>query len=126
MTKTKTATIQAQQKWEYIELTRKTEAYLLEEINEIGQQGWELVSVFNGKDRKSDTVWIAFLKRPFVAHGSNHHEDHHHEPKAAATSSVMGADAQNVIKPASAASYDDDEFKFREEEGEAKEVEAKD
>ena len=113
----KTATIQAQQKWEYIELTRKTEAYLIEEINEIGQQGWELVSVFNGKDRKGDTVWIAFLKRPYVAHGSNqhHHDDHHHEPKAAATSGVMGAEPKKVIKPAAEASYDDDEFKFKEE-----------
>jgi hypothetical protein len=115
----KTATIQAQQKWEYVELTRKTEAYLIEEINEIGQQGWELVSVFNGKDRKGDTVWIAFLKRPYVAHGSNHHQDdHHHEPKAAATSGVMGAEPKKVIKPAVETSYDDDEFKFREEETE--------
>lgn len=66
---TKTATIQAQQKWEYMELTRKTETYLVDEMNDLGQQGWELVSTSHGKDRKGEWGWTAFLKRPFVPGG---------------------------------------------------------
>jgi len=64
----KTATIQAQQKWEYQCLTRKSETYLNKELNELGQQGWELASVIFGKDTKGSEAWIAFLKRPFVGH----------------------------------------------------------
>ncbi len=64
----KTATVHAQQKWEYMELTRKTEGYLINEMNELGQHGWELVSVLFHKDLKSSlgdaTCWTAILKRP--------------------------------------------------------------
>ncbi|HID78441.1 MAG TPA: hypothetical protein EYP56_20930 [Planctomycetaceae bacterium] len=63
----KTATIQAQQKWEYLTLTRKTDTFLVDELNQLfGQQGWELVSVIRDKDRKGEMVWTAFLKRPFA------------------------------------------------------------
>ena len=61
---TKTTTVHAQQKWEFMEMSRRTETYLMEELNEVGQQGWELVSVTHAKDRKGDFNWFAFLKRP--------------------------------------------------------------
>jgi hypothetical protein len=64
----KTATVHAQQKWEYMELTRKTETYLLTELNDVGQQGWELVSVLHGADRKGEMSWTGFLKRPHFGH----------------------------------------------------------
>ena len=64
----KTATVHAQQKWEYIEITRKTEGYLINELNQLGEVGWELVSVLYHKDVKSGMgsaeSWTAFLKRP--------------------------------------------------------------
>ena len=60
-----TATIQAQQRWEYISLVRKTESYMAKEINDYGQSGWELVSMTYGKDRKGEPAWTAFLKRPY-------------------------------------------------------------
>ena len=64
----KTATVHAQQKWEYMELTRKTEGFLMNDLNELGQTGWELVSVSMHKDAKSGLgqaqCWTAFLKRP--------------------------------------------------------------
>ena len=62
----KTATIHAQQRWEYRELTRKTVAYLLHELNDLGHQGWELISVLNAKNPKGEMVWTAILKRPYV------------------------------------------------------------
>jgi hypothetical protein len=62
----KTATVQAQQKWEYTVLTRATETYLLADLGEIGLKGWELVSITHGKDRKGDVAWTGFLKRPFL------------------------------------------------------------
>lgn len=68
----KTATVHAQQRWEYMELTRKTEGYLVNELNELGQAGWELVSVSFHKDTKSGLgaalAWTAFLKRPHSGH----------------------------------------------------------
>ena len=64
----KTATVHAQQKWEYMEITRKTEGYLINELNQLGEVGWELVSVLYHKDVKSGMgaaeAWTAFLKRP--------------------------------------------------------------
>ncbi|NUQ61758.1 MAG: hypothetical protein HUU20_04670 [Pirellulales bacterium] len=67
---TKTATIHAMQKWEYEFLTKKTEAYLVKELNELGQHGWELVAAGQCKERGGDTAWTAFLKRPYVPHAA--------------------------------------------------------
>ena len=61
---TKSIVVQAQQKWEYRTLTRKTEAPFVTELNVLGQQGWELVSVEYYKDMKGLMEWIGFLKRP--------------------------------------------------------------
>jgi hypothetical protein len=67
---TKTATVHAQQRWEYRELTRKTEGYLLNELNELGQAGWELVSITKHREIKPGSgeasFWTAFIKRPHV------------------------------------------------------------
>ena len=69
---TKTATVQAQQRWEYMEITRKTETYLITELAEIGNAGWELVSVSYHKDSRpgagQEMCWTAFLKRPQAGH----------------------------------------------------------
>ena len=73
---TKTATVHAQQKWEYMELTRKTEAFLVTDMNGVGQHGWELVFITCGKDRRGDNTLTAFLKRPYVAHSDTHDELH--------------------------------------------------
>ena len=56
--------IATQQKWEYCLLTRKTEGYILNEFNTLGQEGWELVSVMYYKDLKGIMCWTGFLKRP--------------------------------------------------------------
>jgi hypothetical protein len=61
---TKTVTIQAQQKWEYFVETSRTENSLVVKLNDLGQQGWELVEILHYKDLKSAMVWTAFLKRP--------------------------------------------------------------
>jgi hypothetical protein len=58
-----------QQKWEYLELTRKTETYLVNELNQLGEEGWELVSVTYRKDPKAASEawsWTVFLKRPYT------------------------------------------------------------
>lgn len=33
-------------------------------MNERGQSGWELVSVFQHKDSKGEILWTGFFKRP--------------------------------------------------------------
>lgn len=60
----KNAIVQAQQRWEYVSVVKRTESALEKEINELGQNGWELVSVNYGKDRKGELAWTGFLKRP--------------------------------------------------------------
>ena len=64
----KTATIQAQQRWEYVSIFKRTDTALANELNELGQSGWELVSVIYGKDRKGELAWTGFLKRPATQH----------------------------------------------------------
>ncbi len=66
----RTATVQAQQRWEYMEITRKTEGYLINDMNEFGDLGWDVVSITFHKAAKSSLgesmVWTAFMKRPHV------------------------------------------------------------
>ncbi|MGQ9503394.1 MAG: hypothetical protein ACUVQG_01585 [Thermogutta sp.] len=64
---TKTAVILAQQRWEYVFIQRRSELALQDELNAMGQQGWELVHIEYYKDAKGIMGWIAFLKRPSVA-----------------------------------------------------------
>lgn len=61
----KTATIQAQQRWEYEVISRKSETYLTRELNGFGEIGWDVVTIIFGKDRKGEPAWHAFLKRPY-------------------------------------------------------------
>ncbi|HBO46332.1 MAG TPA: hypothetical protein DD670_20880 [Planctomycetaceae bacterium] len=66
---TKMATVHAQQMWEYMSITRKTEDFLVNELNEAGKLGWELVNVSHHKDLKSvggTYCWTAVLKRPLI------------------------------------------------------------
>ena len=51
--------------WEYIEISRKTETYLVGDLNELGKEGWELVDVLFRRDIKmgESWYWTAFLKR---------------------------------------------------------------
>ncbi|HOP78609.1 MAG: hypothetical protein WBH86_12405 [Thermogutta sp.] len=79
---TKTAVIQAQQRWEYVFIQRRSELALQDELNVMGQQGWELVHVEYYKDAKGIMGWIAFLKRPSAASkppgtGAGEHEVMH-------------------------------------------------
>lgn len=63
---TKVVTVQAQQKWDYCFESRRTETSLLVVLNELGQQGWELVNAIYFKDIKGIMAWGGFLKRPSV------------------------------------------------------------
>ena len=62
----KTAMIQAQQKWEYEVISRKSETYLARELNSFGETGWDVATIIYGKDRKGEPAWHAFLKRPYT------------------------------------------------------------
>jgi hypothetical protein len=110
---TKTATVHAQQMWEYMELTRKTASYMLRELNDHGQQGWELVSMMQGKDRKNEAAWIAFLKRPYVSHGAS-------PPTHVAVADEASSPSPAHLEPSQAksgsASEPDDEFELEEPE----------
>jgi hypothetical protein len=60
----KTAIVHSQQKWEHVAILRKTEGVLVEEMNLLGEEGWQLVSTEYFKDPKGVMTWIGFLKRP--------------------------------------------------------------
>lgn len=90
----KTATVHAQQRWEYRELTRKTQAYLINELNELGQVGWELVSVTKHREARAGSgeawFWTAFVRRPQAAHA----------PTAAGREKAAAPAAAPIDKPA--------------------------
>jgi hypothetical protein len=64
---TRVVTVQSQQRWEYHFEARRTETSLLNAINDLGQQGWELVEAMCYKDPKAVVTWGAFLKRPSIS-----------------------------------------------------------
>ncbi|HUT09092.1 MAG TPA: hypothetical protein VMY42_01225 [Thermoguttaceae bacterium] len=57
-----------QTKWEYMQIARKTEEYLVHDLNKLGQVGWEMIAVSRQKQTTSGMgsaeAWVAFLKRP--------------------------------------------------------------
>ena len=67
---TKIVTVQSQQRWDYCFESRRTETALVAMLNELGQQGWELVDAMYFKDAKGIMAWGAFLKRPSVGPGA--------------------------------------------------------
>jgi hypothetical protein len=87
----KTIVVHAQQRWEYVIVNRRSDVTLAEELNALGQRGWELVSATNYRDTKGNLAWSAFLKRPTSA-----------QPAAASEqdstgSSILGSGATGVF-----------------------------
>ena len=58
--------IALQTKWEYQSLTRVSEAALVESLNQLGQESWELVSASHYRDVQGMMAWTAMLKRPVL------------------------------------------------------------
>lgn len=65
----KTAVVIAQQRWEYMYLARKSESALITELNVLGQEDWDMISLHYHKDPKGVMTWTGFLKRPCAAAG---------------------------------------------------------
>jgi hypothetical protein len=63
----KTAIVHAQQKWEHQAISRRSDAMLVEEMNELGEHGWHMVSALYYTDAKGAMTWTAFLRRPKFA-----------------------------------------------------------
>jgi hypothetical protein len=59
-------TAPAPRNWEYMTMSRKSENYLLNDLNQVGQERWELVTILFHKDAKGAMAWTAFLKRPMI------------------------------------------------------------
>jgi hypothetical protein len=86
----KTAIVHSQQKWEHMAILRKVEATLVEEMNVLGEEGWQLVSTDYFKDAKGVMTWIAFLKRPKTGQPA----------KAPSAEAGVQAPAEEAAKPA--------------------------
>lgn len=108
---TKVVTIKAQQKWDFCFESRKTENALIIKLNELGQQGWELVHVLHHKDPKAITTWTAFMKRPSIPQPTPGAEP---QPNLTKAQPLNEGDAS----PGQAKGFDlsGDEFKLKEEE----------
>jgi hypothetical protein len=107
---TKAAIVQAQQRWEYMAVTKRSDVYLAKEMNEAGQSGWELVSVSQAKDMKGEMAWTAFLKRPAAAQA----------PTASAEGQPAGATSQPAMKPEKEEPADSGKFDLSGDEFEIK------
>jgi hypothetical protein len=107
---TKTVTIQAQQRWEYCFETRRTETSLLNMLNDLGRQGWELADVLYYKDVKGIMAWTAFLKRPIAGQAIKPGEE-------SALLDKPASDKQAEDKPSSPKGFDltGDEFPLKTE-----------
>ncbi len=56
--------------WQYMTLTRRTESFLIKDLNDAGKEGWELVSITYHREVKGQgetMCWTAFMKRPCTA-----------------------------------------------------------
>jgi hypothetical protein len=56
-------------RWEYRTMSRKTEEYLVDDLNEAGMEGWELVTIEYRRDPSGmgdSMCWTAFIKRPYT------------------------------------------------------------
>ncbi len=107
---TKTATIHAVQKWEYLSVTKKTEEFLAREMNELGQVGWQLVYANQIKDRKGEIAWVAFMTRPYVPNLPKH------AASPGETAAPTGQPAASSSPAAAGFNLEGDEFKIKEEE----------
>ncbi len=96
---TKTATVHAQQRWEYMTISRKTNTYLAQELNTLGQDGWELVTTNYARGKKEEMFWTAILKRPTVgnpAPGTAHQEAARHDLAAPAPEEAKRDPAESL------------------------------
>ncbi len=50
-------------RWEYSFIIRQTERNLMADLNKIGPEGWEAISISYNKDLKGIWSWTAWLKR---------------------------------------------------------------
>ncbi|MBN2578316.1 MAG: hypothetical protein JXB10_04930 [Pirellulales bacterium] len=107
---TKIVTVQAQQRWDYCLETRRTESSLLNVLNDLGQQGWDLVEVLYYKDIKGILSWTAFLKRPSTAHSPKPGEG----SAVSATSSPSAGTGEKTDQP-KGFDLSGDEFQLKEE-----------
>ena len=107
---TKIVTVQSQQRWDYCFETRRTETSLLATLNELGQQGWELVDAMTYKDAKGIVSWGAFLKRPSVGPTPPAGQ-----PAAAAAQPTPSSQAENKPKPLDGFDLSGDEFALKTE-----------
>ncbi len=102
----KTVVVQAQQRWDYCFETRKTETALLNAVNRLGQEGWDLVEVLYYKDLKGIMTWMAFMKRPSLGQAPA-------PGQQAAVSAGAAPAGQTPARPAEAQGFDLDGEDFQ-------------
>jgi hypothetical protein len=107
---TKVVTVQSQQRWDYYFESRRTETSLVVILNELGQQGWELVNAITYKDAKGIVSWGAFLKRPSVGQAIAPGQ-----PAAAAAPATPSSPAEDKPKPLDGFDLSGDEFQLKTE-----------
>lgn len=97
-------------RWEYRTMSRKTEEYLVDDLNEAGTEGWELVTIEYRRDpggMGDSMLWTAFIKRPYTGERSvelSHTRVHEDERKKKHQFAASTLDDGEI------------EFKFQDEE----------
>jgi len=108
------STADAITRFEYRLISRKTEEYLVDDLNQVGVDGWELVSITYHRDTKTSVetmLWTGVLKRAY-----------HGEPRVARSISEIEQEDKAKKQHFVAAGMDDDDddpgFTFAKEDEE--------
>ena len=101
----------ALQRWEYAFVSKPLDYLLIGDLNELGQEGWEVISISYDKDLKGNWSWTAFLKRPLSETG---------EPRPRSSGSPTASAGVPTSAPGSAVLQGFDlpegDFDFKEED----------
>ncbi len=101
------------QSWEYRSCSKQSEAYLVQELNEAGKEGWDLAAASFAKDLKGNWAWTAILKRPLEA--AARATDAASAAKSSATPASAAKPSANPPAQADSKGFDlsGDEFGFK-------------
>jgi hypothetical protein len=104
----------ALQRWEYAFVSKPLDYLLIGDLNELGRDGWEVISISYDKDLKGNWAWTAFLRRPLTETG----ESYPQTSPLVITASATRKETTSAGTPTTLQGFElpDGDFDFREDD----------